>query len=401
MEQTRMGFQPIFQLMRASGSWGQWMGKLRPGSRLERGCNASDQSAATSATQSLSRGSSGKLSDISESSGDTWGTSVSPLSSPSRGTSSISSLGAPLMPEAFNALEQGIIRQEMARCRYGLGWQWLNPRSGLRIQLTPDGRLQFSGYRARPKGDSLLPPQGDCQQLALQLGQRLHQRFQGKYKFYLVAGNYPQSPWRVHYFLMGWPAREDAYFLQKTRGAIHPFTKKPTVRLPKEAFLIDPTYRLMGFVAQHDRLCQYIAIHPQFLEVGKHASPGKTKTTFSFGEQDGLSPGLPLGFARDLLPGHPDPEAIAFVHFRRTPALPEKQSLAEQQGPSTQAPGQVPESVQVQLGWGDQPAQPVSWRQTVPPAHPLVRHAEAVGNRGVQGPPGQGEGWDGVSTLAA
>ncbi len=285
--------------------------------------------------------------------------------------SSTGSLGTQLLPEAFNALDQGIIRQEMARCRYGLGWQWLNPKSRIRLQLTPDEQLQFSGYHAKPKADPLQALQGDCQQLAMQLGQRLHQRFQGRYKFYMVAGNYPQSPWRVHYFLMGWPAREDAYFLNKTRGALHPFTKQPTARIPKEAFLIDPTYQFMGVAAQHDRLGQYIAVHPQFQEVGKNSSPSKPKTRFSFAESDQLSPGLPLGFAKDLQPGHADPDAVAFAYFKRTPAAIEPTKKAEQMLDPVDSP--VPSSVQVHLGWGDQPAQPSHWRQTVPPETPLYQ----------------------------
>lgn len=356
-----MGFQPIFHLMRATGSWGQWTAKLRQGSGTERGRCGSEQSATTTATQSLSRTSSGKLSDISESSGDTLSTSISP----STRASSISSIGAPLLLEAFNTVDQGIIRQEMARCRYGLGWHWLNPKNRIHLQITPDEQLQFSGYRPKPRSDSIKALQGDCQQLALQLGNQLHQRFQGKYKFYVVAGNYPQSPWRVHYFLMGWPAREDAYFLQKTVGTPHPFTRKPTARIPKEAFLIDPTYQLMGFAAQHDRLGQYIAVHPQFLEVSKHGSPFKTKTCLSFGQTDQLSPGLPLGFARDLLPGHTDPEAIAFAHFKRNPSLPAQQSS------SNQTLKEFPASVEVQLGWGDQPSPTIRWQQTVPPHTPL------------------------------
>ncbi len=358
-----MGLQPIFHLMRSPGSWSQWMGKLRQISGSERGRCGSEQSAGATTAQTLSRTSSGRLSVSSQASGDTWGSAISP----STDVSSIRSLGAPLLPEAFNAIEQGLIRQEMARCRYGLGWQWLNPKSRIRIQLTPDGRLQFAGYQAKAKSDPRQALQGDCQQLALQLGQRLHQRFQGRYKFYVVAGNYPQSPWRVHYFLMGWPARQDAYFLGKTRGGLHPFTRQPTARIPKEAFLIDPTFQQMGFAAQHDRLGQYIAVHPQFLDVSKPGSAYRSKTCLSFGETDQLSPGLPLGFARDLMPGHAEPEAIAFAHFRRTPTVPD---LPHQPGRSIQ---HSPARVQVQLGWGDQPAPPINWRQTIPPHTPLYQ----------------------------
>ncbi|WP_303675229.1 hypothetical protein [Vampirovibrio chlorellavorus] len=356
-----MGLQPIFHLMRSPGSWSQWTAKLKQFSGSERGRCASEQSAEATTAQTLSRTSSGKLSVSSQGSGDTWSTVMA---------SSTESLGASLLPEAFNAFEQGLIRHEMARCRYGLGWQWLNPKSRIRIQLTPDGRLQFAGYQGKAKTDPMQPPQGDCQQLALQLGQRLHQRFQGRYKFYVVAGNYPQSPWRVHYFLMGWPAREDAYFMGKTRGGLHPFTKQPTARIPKEAFLIDPTYQVMGFAAQHDRLGQYIAVHPQFLEVGKQGGAYKSKTCLSFGETDQLSPGLPLGFARDLLPGHAEPEAIAFAHFKRSHTAPDVPNPSNQPAHKIQ---HSPARVQVQLGWGDQPLPSSHWRQTIPPHAPLYQ----------------------------
>ncbi len=217
----------------------------------------------------------------------------------------------------FSATDKGLIRHEMARCKYGLGWQWLNPKNKLALKHK-NGELRFSDHQGRhaPKNKALIV--GDCQQLAHQLGDRLTQRFRGKYTFKVVAGNNRvDSQWQTHYFLVGWPTRNNAYFMAKTQGGLNPLTRTFKTLIPKEAFIIDPTYQVMGYAADTEKLCQYMAKQPlQDIQ----ATPLKQKgggSLLSFYGPEQVTQGFPVGFAKDLKPDHPAPHEVGFVYFKK------------------------------------------------------------------------------------
>lgn len=326
----------ILNSIRTSGYWGQMAGKLK-------------QSVSSGGTRS-SQGSSRSIS--SQESGQThYDFSNQSLSSRSgsSGTMSRDSLDLSFDAEipAFNEVEKNIIQQEMAQCKYGLGWQWLDRKNKIGLQRKNE-TLRFTGYHARTKPGTRGSIIGDCEQLTHQLGERLTRKFKGKYQFNVVRGNYPQSPWRVHYFLVAWPAKANAYFVKKSIGRLEPFTQKPRTLIPKEAFIIDPTYQLMGCVAENEKLYHYYAIHP-FQEI-KDNLQGSREILLRFSDSDNMTRGFPLGFARDLKPDHSDPDEVGFAYFKRQDSNSQNQTVT------------------LQFKWGNTLQ---DWQKTVPPGSDL------------------------------
>ncbi len=220
-----------------------------------------------------------------------------------------------------------IIQQQLQQTKYGLAWQWMDPKHRFKLKHTENG-LQFGGYHNPKTTTKQGVISGDCKQLAHQTGQILTQKLGGRYKFYLVQGNYPGSPWRAHFFLMGWPAHRDAEYLARTVGKVHPFTKQPRVVIPQDAYLIDPTYGRMAYAGESEKMLNnYFITHPKLLEVSQKL-PASAKETIPF-TNGSFTDGFPLGFAKDLYPSHPKPHDVVFAHFRKIEDAVEQQALGQ------------------------------------------------------------------------
>lgn len=233
---------------------------------------------------------------------------------------SLSGQGTDYFPQA----EQRVIQKTLDRCRYGLGWRWVNPRNKLAIHHQ-GGHLQFAGYYQT--GVKNQTYKGDCQQLAHQVGKSLGRQFKGQYQFYVACGDFPNSPWSSHYFLIACPTAVSEQFLNRVRGSFCPLSKQFRQRIPFDAFLIDPTYNQMGFYQQHPQLSAYQLLNGRKLQnaAATHQWPHSIKVTF---QNNQITTGLPLGFTSQVLPSHPASQngnSLVFAHFtyqaNRIPAI--------------------------------------------------------------------------------
>lgn len=211
-----------------------------------------------------------------------------------------------------------IIRDEMAKSKYGLGWSWLRQQDAMKIFCNPT-RAIIRPYRPlEMKTDE--PIFGDCEDLSNHLCKNLEARFQGKYKFYVVQGNFKGSLWAFHYYLLGWPATDDSKMKEKLDKMERPPGKNGK-DVPDNVLIIDPSYGRVGRGQSPGLESYYFDGAPSFA-----AQTNKLKHLYQSEEEAEMvysASRRPLGYSQELDPKTPHPDTtVCFSLEKQEKGLP-------------------------------------------------------------------------------
>lgn len=215
------------------------------------------------------------------------------------------------------------MQEQLSRCRYGWAWEWSKAGVTVPLEASSDGIYVTTADKGRHADQTL---RGDCISLSTQLGNLLTEKFKNQYKFYVVQGNFPNSGWEDHFFIVGWPKAQNVTMLREidsNRGNI-----------PAKALIIDPSYGLMevkGPHMKHRQLRHYYA-EQSLQDVAKlRILPQKIRPKFPFLpflKQDRTAPdgnistiAIPFGFMRELMPKNDahwnQSDSLAMIRFQK------------------------------------------------------------------------------------